>query len=205
MSISNPSPPAKRRKRSAEEARDEALAAARTLLLEGGPTAVTLAAVGKVVGMTHANVIHHFGSAAGLQSALMASMVRDLTVALDGAVAHVRSDAAAPRQLIDIVFDAFDSGGAGRLAAWIALSGDLTRLEPVRQAVEDLVQAIMEKFGETGDESRRRITSSVLLIATMAFGDATIGGPLRDMLGREDEAGRAVTAQLLPSFFPRPS
>lgn len=202
---STPVPPKKRRKRQAEEAREEALIAARRLLLDSGPNAVTLAAVGKVVGMTHANVIHHFGSAAGLQASLMGSMVRDLALALDDAVAHVRSDAAAPLALIDIVFDAFEKGGAGRLAAWIALSGDLSRLDPVQQAVDDLVQAIQEKLGEEGDAGHQRITSSVLLIATMAFGDALIGGPLRAMLGREDDAGRKVTAQLLPSFFPRPS
>jgi len=94
------------------------------LLLTGGPDAVTLAAVGKMVGVSHANVIHHFGSAAGLRAALMASMVRDLTLALDDAVAHVRSDEAAPRKLVDIVFDAFEKGGAGALAAWIALQHD---------------------------------------------------------------------------------
>ncbi len=202
MSISEAAPAAKkRRKRSPEEAREEALTAARELLIESGPTAVTLAAIGKRVGMTHANVIHHFGSAAGLQSALMGSMVRDLTVALGDAVAHVRSDSAAPRALIDIVFDAFDKGGAGRLAAWIALSGDLGHLEPVRQAVTDLVEAIAEKFADEGDSGRKRIQSAVLLIALMAFGDSMIGGPLRGMLGAEDEAGRSITAQVLPSFF----
>ncbi|ATQ44175.1 TetR/AcrR family transcriptional regulator [Caulobacter mirabilis] len=202
MSISEAAPAAKkRRKRSPEEAREEALTAARELLIESGPTAVTLAAIGKRVGMTHANVIHHFGSAAGLQSALMGSMVRDLTVALGDAVAHVRSDSAAPRALIDIVFDAFDKGGAGRLAAWIALSGDLGHLEPVRQAVTDLVEAIAEKFADEGPSGRRRIQSAVLLIALMAFGDSMIGGPLRGMLGAEDDAGRSITAQVLPSFF----
>lgn len=203
MSISetHPAPAKKRRKRLPEEAREEALIAARRLLMERGPNAVTLAAVGKVVGMTHANVIHHFGSAAGLQSALMGSMVSDLTLALDDAVAHVRSDAAAPRALIDIVFDAFEKGGAGALAAWIALSQDLSQLEPVRKAVETLVEAIAEKFADEGEGARKRIQSAVLLIALMAFGDSVIGGPLRDMLGRKDDATRKITAQLLPTFF----
>lgn len=201
ISSVTPPPPKKRRKRSPEEAQGEALTAARLLLIEGGPNAVTLAAVGKAVGMTHANVIHHFGSAAGLQSALMGSMVRDLALALNDAVAHVRSDAAAPRALIDIVFDAFEKGGAGSLAAWIALSQDLSQLDPVRKAVSDLVEAIAERFADEGDSGRKRIQSAVLLIALMAFGDSLIGGPLRDMLGADAAAGRRITAQLLPSFF----
>lgn len=191
----------KRRKRSPEEAREEALAAARKLLLTGGPKAVTLSAVGRAVGMTHANVIHHFGSAAELQTDLMNSMVKDLAGAIEEAVAHVRSDEAAPRQLVDIVFDAFGKGGAGMLAAWIALSQDLGHLEPVRDTVQNLVKAIMERAGLEGEAARRRITSAVLLIALVAFGDSIIGRPLREMLGRDRDAARRVTAHLLPGFF----
>jgi AcrR family transcriptional regulator len=88
-------PPAKRRRRSPEDARREALAAARRILLEKGPDAVTLKAVGAEIGVSHANLIHHFGSAAGLQSALMGSMVRELTDALGAVVAQIKSDAAA--------------------------------------------------------------------------------------------------------------
>lgn len=191
----------KRRRRGLEEARQEAVAAARQLLIAGGPSAVTLKNVGDAIGVTHANLIHHFGSAAGLQSALMGSMVRDLAQALAAAVEHVRSDEAAPRALVDQVFDAFDQGGAGRLAAWIALSGDLSHLEPIRAAVQDLVDAIQEKAAGGNPEARRRITSVVMFIALCAFGDALIGGPLRDMLEREDDAGRRIVAHLLPSFF----
>ena len=201
MSIAPPAVPAKRRKRSPEEAREEALAAARDLLLTGGPKAVTLANVGKAVGMTHANVIHHFGSAAELQSALMGSMVADLAQSIEDAVAHVRSDEAAPRQLVDIVFDAFENGGAGRLAAWMALSQEISHLDPVSNAVQALVKAIEERAQVEGEAAHRRVTSAVLLIALCAFGDSVIGDPLRDMLGRDKEAARRVTARLLPVFF----
>ena len=191
----------KRRRRSPDEARSEAVFSARQLLIARGPDALTLKNVGDEIGMTHANLIHHFGSAAGLQAALMGSMVRDLAQALDAAVVHVRSDAAAPRILVDQVFDAFEQGGAGRLAAWIALTGDLSQLEPIRSAVQDLVAAIHESFADEGEEGRQRINSAVLFIALCAFGDAMIGGPLRDMLGRDGEASRKIVARLLPTFF----
>jgi len=193
--------PAKRRRRTPEEARREALITARQLLIDSGPTAITLKAVGDKIGVTHANLIHHFGSAAGLQSALMESMVRDLADALDAAVTQLRSDAGAPRALVDAVFDAFDQGAAGRLAAWIALSGDLQHLEPVRAAVQDLVKAIDEKFAAEGEQTHNRITSAVLFIALCAFGDAVIGAPLRDMLGRDEDSARKIVARLLPSFL----
>jgi len=193
-------PPPARRRRSPEAAKAEAVATARRLLLEGGPNAVTLKAVAHDLGMTHANIIHHFGSAAGLQSALMGAMVRDLIGALMEAVAHLRSDEAAPRQLIDIVFDAADKGGAGHLAAWIALSHDLNHLEPVREALSELVQAIEERFAGEPDV-HRRVTSAVLLVTVCAFGDAVVGGPLQDMLGREPDSMRQIAASLLPTLF----
>ncbi|MFC5387997.1 MULTISPECIES: TetR/AcrR family transcriptional regulator [Brevundimonas] len=203
MSIAKLEKP-RRRRRAPDEARREAVDAARALLLSGGPTAVTLSAVAADIGVTHANLIHHFGSAAGLQSALMGSMVADLGQALETAVTRLRTDDGAPMELINAVFDAFAEGGAGRLAAWIALSGDLTHLDPVRDAVNNLVNAIAEKMGDDG-EARERIGSAVLFIALSAFGEALIGPPLRAMLDQPDDAGRKVVASLLPSFIRKPS
>lgn len=192
----------RRRKRLGDEAREEGLIAARRLLLDGGPAAVTLANVGREIGMSHANVLHHFGSAAGLQSALMGSMIRDLTAALDDAVAALSSDSAAPRALVNRVFDAFDQGGAGQLAAWIAMSRDFGHLEPIREAVRSLVVAFRDKFVD--EDADARVRAAVLLIAVCAFGDAVIGPQLRDMLGQGDDELRTITAKLIPMFLISP-
>jgi len=190
-----------RRRRSPDEARREALVSARALLIEGGPNALTLKAVADEIGVTHVNLIHHFGSAAGLQAALMEAMVRDLTDALAAAVIHLKSEAGAPRALVDQVCEAMDKGGAGRLAAWIVLSGDLEHLEPVRAAIQDLVEAIHEKFASQNPGSREQIRRAVLFIALCAFGDSIIGNPLRDMLGQDDDATREILARVIPMFF----
>lgn len=199
-----PAEKARRRRRAPEEARREALVTARALLLSGGPDAVTLSAVAAEIGVTHANLIHHFGSAAGLQSALMGSMVSDLTQALDAAVARLRTDEGAPLELVNAVFDAFSAGGAGRLAAWIVMSGDLSHLEPVRAAVQSLVEAIGDKMDAPEGPARENLGSAVLFIALSAFGEALIGPPLRDMLDQPNDAARKVVAGLLPHFFLRP-
>lgn len=201
MSITRKSRSQPRRRRSAEDAKAEALAAARRLLLTKGPDAVTLTAVAAEMGISHSNLLHHFGSAAELQSALMSAMVRDLAMALEDAVAHLRSDAGAPRALVDRVFDAFDKGGAGPLAAWIALSGNLAHLAPVRQAVAELVKALEEKFAQEAGDAHHGVTSAVLFLALMAFGDSIIGAPLKEMLAREPAASRKIAAFLLPQFF----
>ncbi len=192
-------PHQKRRKRSGSEVREEGLAAARGLLLGGGPAAVTLASVGQEIGMSHANVLHHFGSAAGLQSALMGSMITDLTIALDNVVELLKTDAAAPRTVADRVFDAFDKGGAGQLAAWIILSGDVAHLEPVRNAVRGLVEAIVGQ--STDDAAPDRVRAAVLMMAVTAFGDALIGPHVREMLDQPEDAMRDLIARILPLFL----
>lgn len=192
-------PHQKRRKRSGAEVREEGLAAARRLLLDRGPAAVTLANVGHEIGMSHANVLHHFGSAAGLQSALMGSMVSDLTTALDNVVELLKTDAAAPRTVADRVFDAFDKGGAGPLAAWIILSGDVEHLEPVREAVRGLVEAIVGQ--STDDAAPDRVRAAVLMMAVSAFGDALIGPHVRTMLDQPEDAMRDLVARILPLFL----
>ncbi|WP_312598090.1 TetR/AcrR family transcriptional regulator [Brevundimonas sp.] len=194
----------RRRRRTPDEARQEALACARARLLSGGPDSVTLKAVADDLGMTHANLIHHFGSAEGLQSALMGSMVADLSNALDTAIARLRTDEGAPLELVNAVFDAFAEGGAGKLAAWIVLKGDLTHLEPVRAAVNGLVHAIQDKLGDPVNPSQNRLSAAVLFIALSAFGEALIGPPLRDMLDQDDDASRKVVAGLLPYFLLKP-
>ena len=80
------------RRRRGAVAREEALEAARDLLLSGGPAAVTLKAVGERMGVGHANLIHHFGSAAGLQGALMDRMVRDLADRIEAGLGAGRDD-----------------------------------------------------------------------------------------------------------------
>jgi AcrR family transcriptional regulator len=193
----------RRRRRTPDEARQEALVCARARLLAGGPDSVTLKAVADDLGMTHANLIHHFGSAEGLQSALMGSMVADLSNALDTAIARLRTDDGAPLELVNAVFDAFAEGGAGKLAAWIVLKGDLSHLEPVRDAVNGLVHAIQEKLGDPSQASQTRLSSAVLFIALSAFGEALIGSPLKDMLNQDEDASRRVVASLLPYFVAR--
>ena len=77
-----------RRRLSPEESRDAALEAARAILIEAGPQAVTLKAVAARIGRTHANLLHHFGSAAGLQRALARSLAETVCNQIAGLI-HV--------------------------------------------------------------------------------------------------------------------
>ena len=195
--------PVRRQRRQPEEVRNAALECARKLLLEEGPNAITLKAVARDLGMTHTNLIHHFGSAAELQSALMRDMVRNLTDTMEAAVARFRAGAGDVREFVDIVFDAFDKGGAGRLAAWLMVSGNAKLFAPVGQVVRDYIAHVEEGAHispEQATEMHRRFTATTLFVVTNAFGDAIIGDVLRKMVDRERETVRDVVADILPQI-----
>src|SRR3990170_8972761 len=101
-----------RKRLSPEESRLAALEAARTLLLEAGPQAVTLKAVAERIGRTHANLLHHFGSAAGLQKELARSIAEEVTSSIALSVERARSHEADAREIVDKTFDAFGREGA---------------------------------------------------------------------------------------------
>ena len=186
-----------RRRRIPSEVRSAALAEARRLLLAKGPDAVTLKAVADALGMTHSNLLHHFGSASELQSALMSAMVRDLNEALLDAVAHIDETPHGPRELVDRVFDAFDKGGAGRLAAWMSVTNNVEHVGPVRDAILDLLSGIEKKGPVDVSDARDRVSSVVLFISLLAFGDAVIGQQLAAILGLKRKAARELTSALL--------
>lgn len=190
-----------RRRRSAQEAKAETLRVARRILLERGPDAVTLKNIAAEIGTTHTNLLHHFGTAGELQSALMLAMVNDLSAALGSTIARLDRREDVPRALVDTMFDAFDQGGAGRLAAWIALSNRLAHFDDVKSAVQNLVGAIEEKFANGDGEARDKIAAAVLFVALLAFGNAVIGQPLATMLAREPDAVRGLAERLLPQFL----
>src|SRR6187455_592631 len=61
---------APRRRRTAEQARDEILDAAEKRLRERGPDAIRLQEIAGDVGISHPAVLHHFGSREGLVAAV---------------------------------------------------------------------------------------------------------------------------------------
>lgn len=187
-------------RRTPEEARTLALASARRLLLADGPDAITLQAVATDLGMSHTNLIHHFGSAAGLQSELMRQMVSELTATIESAVMRLRAGKGEMKDFVDIVFDAFDQGGAARLAAWIVLSGESSHLAPIGEVVRDHIDSVERGADADGNTSsiHERVTSATLFVTMAALGDAIIGNQLRKMVGRERDAVRKLIGSLLP-------
>jgi AcrR family transcriptional regulator len=180
-----------RKRLSPGESRDAALEAARALLLEAGPQAVTLKAVAARIGRTHANLLHHFGSAAGLQKALAASIAGTVTAEIGAAVLRARSGDQDPREVVDLTFDAFGKGGAGALASWMILNGNEDALDPILEAIHRLVDEISADAGV----EPQLLREETLQLTLMALGDALLGGPMARAvdLPRERAREMAVT------------
>ncbi|WP_313013539.1 TetR family transcriptional regulator [Brevundimonas sp.] len=192
--------PARRRRGAA--AREEALEAARDLLLSGGPAAVTLKAVGERMGVGHANLIHHFGSAAGLQGALMDRMVRDLADRIEAGLGAGRDDVE-PDRLMTAVFDAFGHGGASQMAAWLALAREQARAESFAQVVRDLADRLAA-MAPDDPRAAERAKALVVTAAYMAFAEGLIGDILTPMLGAPDGLGRDLALKLTATLLAEP-
>jgi AcrR family transcriptional regulator len=181
-----------RKRLSPEHSRAAALGAARELLMEAGPQAVTLKAVAMRIGRTHANLLHHFKSAAGLQKALIESLANSVTAEIGAAVLRSRAGDHDPREVVDLTFDAFDSGGAGALASWMLLSGNEDALNPILEAIHRLV----DELGE-GHDSSTPLHEQTLALVLTALGDALLGGPMAAALGLPREKAREIAAEQL--------
>jgi AcrR family transcriptional regulator len=185
-----------RRRLSPEASRLAALEAARDLLIESGPQAVTLKAVAGRIGRTHANLLHHFGSASGLQRELAAFHAETICCDIGEQIHRFRGGDIGPRELVDMIFDHFDKAGAGALAAWMLLSGNEDALNPVVEAIHKLVDEVGE--GGHADSNLHTLTMELVLLA---LGDSLLGGPLSSSLGLERSAGREIAAQRLAQSF----
>lgn len=180
------------RRRKPEAVRRAALEAGRRLLLDAGPRAITLKAVGAALGMTHANLIHHFGSADAFQTQLKDLMVQDLTRQITAIVAGQAADTAS---VVGQVFDAYGRGGIAVLMAWSALSGAPYDETGIAATSRDLVAALTPRL--EGPRAAERAREIVAFVTLLAFADGLIGGAMAEAVGGERDAVRTLTARLV--------
>ena len=187
---------ATKKRLSPEASRLAALEAARALLIETGPQSVTLKAVGARVGRTHANLLHHFGSAAGLQRALAGHLAATVCDTIADAVRASRAGIGNPREVVDLTFDAFDKEGAGQLASWMILTGNEDALTPIVESIHELVDEIAPEEADH-TSGPKQVHDTTLALVLMAMGDALIGSALARSLGLPPHAARERAQRML--------
>ncbi len=187
-----------KRRLSPEESRSMALAAACDLLIEAGPQAVTLKAVAARIGRTHANLLHHFGSASGLQKSLAQYLTDQVCGSIAQAVLKSRTGEGTVRDIVDLTFDAFDKQGAGALSSWMLLTGNEDALDPI----VDAIHALVDEIGEGGHEDRE-MHEDTLTLVLMALGDALIGERLAGSLDLPRHSARDLAERHLEHALDR--
>ena len=178
-----------------EESRRAAMEAARALLIESGPQSVTLKAVAARIGRTHANLLHHFGSAAGLQQTLAEHLAATVCETIGEAVRATRAGMGTPREVVDLTFEAFDREGGAALVGWMLLTGNENALDPIVEAIQGLVDELHPQ--ETAEGAQRPMHEETFALVIMALGDAMIGERLAASLGVRRETARARADAML--------
>ena len=172
-----------RKRRTAEESRALILQIAAKRLREHGLEGLNITGVAEEAGISHATLIHHFGSSGGMRVALTQKMthelVSDLTVAMDTDVPI--------STLVANVFDALSAGGHAKLLAWRAAEGKDDEL--IGDQMSELFSRLLDSSqAKLGLDSREDLRSMVLLVATSAIGFGIAGDTLASLIGlSEDE------------------
>ena len=183
-----PSSPARRRL-SQQESRELALAAARELLRDEGVAAITLKSVAGRIHRTHANLLHHFGSVAGLHRALADRIAHEVAASITDTIGRMRRGEMGLRDVIEGMFDLFDQQRVGELMAWVMLTRQNEALEPVADAIAEVVRDISSPNDE------RPLDQATLGLVLLDIGDSLVGAEVARACGLPRSAARDIAAQ----------
>jgi len=178
----------KRIRRTPEEARSLILRVASDRLSAFGLEGLNISGVAKDAGMSHATVIHHFGSTGAMREALLGKMTRDLLSDVMEALNHQEE----PASILDRLFEMLSHGGHGRLLAWLAL--DQQAFSPASESkglFTDILNTIAEDSGDLVHAKQL-----IFLVAIAAMGKSICGDAIAGLIGMSD-----AEAQQFPGWL----
>jgi len=204
-------------RRSPEAARELILGAARGLISERGPDAVSLKDIGRAAGVSHTLVVHYFGSYEALVTEVMRTGVQRFRATMLERVAE--DGPLDPGSWIALVFDELRNESSGRLVLWALLTRRLDEPDAfifqdqgLRLVCDALEVRLKTAFGAAAPDRATLETTLVLGIAASwgyALGGHALWGalghaqtPERDRDAR-DRLGRALLQSALSTNAPR--
>ena len=201
--------PAQRRRvrRTPEQAREEILAVARTRLLEHGIEGLRVADVARDLRMSHATLLHHFGSSEGMRTALITRMGADVLTELLATMDDAQTSEAQRARWLSTTFATLAEARHGQLFAWLALQPG----QAGAAAADQIATPTANLFGELLARMQKVMPLAqaqflVTLVVTSAIGMGVSRGWLGAMgLPAEDaDVARFVLqlSALLPAAVP---
>ena len=197
--------PVRRRRLAAAAAREAILASAESLLVDSGPESLRLIEIAARAGVTHPNVLYHFGSVAELERQLAQRVAVRLADRITLVFLLDEATAMPVERAVDAVFDVFDEGGFARLLAWLALSQNNPTFELLGSRLELVRAAIAAHPALHGDhnvERRRRIVPAIELVILAAIGYGLVGRRFDELFASGSRSG-SVAHMLSELIAPR--
>ena len=168
----------RRLRRTPDEAKALILQVAAKRLGQLGLDGLNISGVAKAAGMSHATVIHHFGSTGAMRDALLNKMTGELLSDVMQALQHEQST----DKVLDKLFGTLSGGGHGKLLAWLALDSQTVGFEAQGTTTENLFRKIIDSIAtESGSRSNAR--HQVYLVAVAALGLSICGDELANLIG----------------------
>lgn len=183
------------------------LDAAERRLIVAGPAGIRLQEVAADVGVSHPNVLHHFGSRQGLVAAVIHRALEAMHQQLVEALA---SSTGAPDQLASIfenVSDVLAKQGHGRVILWLALEGVHHDSATFGNVVDAAHALRRQRARDKRRVPAREDTAFVVILSTLVLtGSSVLLPSLQKNVGiaTDEETGkrfRAWLANLLVQYL----
>jgi AcrR family transcriptional regulator len=169
-----------RQRRTPEEARELILSAAQLRLSAHGVRGLTIKDVAADTGINHGTLLHHFGSAEEMRTALLVRMTDQLV----GDMAEVLESGIGPKASVEALFNLMSTTGHTKLLAWRAMEDvrfDGAEL-PVNstRSITSIIDRITAGLSDPDQQTARNM---VCLAVSTAVGWGICGHGFQKMLG----------------------
>lgn len=193
----------RRIRRSPEAARDAVLKAARERLLKHGIDGLKIADVARDAGMSHATLLHHFGSSDAMRRALIERMAGELLNEFIGLIGAGEPSPARLGELFRRLFSGLSDSRHAQLFAWFALTALDRPDEVVNAATETrpLVEALLEQMTRQAVAAKTPPRYIALLVVAAAIGLGVAGPWLRQVRLLESDSDVGDFAQWFAEFL----
>ncbi len=170
-----------RKRLNPDDSRQLAIHHAREILLHEGASSVTLKSVAQRMGCTHANVLHHFGSAQNLQTALARNICERIGDMVEQTLKdfwekNLDVDATADT-ITHLAFQAFDQEGGAQVCVWVLTHNEDNAIDLLLAPLAEVAEKLMP-FGDP-----EHLQKTVLKLVLMAMSHALIGQRLSIKFG----------------------
>ena len=147
-----------------------------------GLQGLNIVGVAEDAGISHATLIHHFGSTGEMRS----SLVDHMTERLGSDVMQALDQEVPPQQLFEDLFQTLSDGGHAKLLAWMAVEEgrQSSQSAETQQIFDALIQLCTDRLELVDVEQVRNI---VLMVAATAIG-LSIASTLPSLIGMDKDA-----------------